>query len=535
MPIQSIHSNDDDKISSPSYSSRKYHVEDISAIVDGTYHGSSSVGLAVSRRHRTNEIETSSSSRSSSSNNSINSKRSKHKKEKFIDSKIIGDKSSPTSGSVLASQKSIDDELLKSHFSGSDNAGSYEDEDMMMDIEYEPPVLHSPIDNSIRSSSSPLTAVARGSLVIDTNFLVSHLDFVEQLAGLLLHIRTTAAATPAGQLTIVIPWTVLQELDSLKANPRKSKTVQNQARRASNWIFETLASKNTNLGLLEGSPAAEPIVVGQKLTESITTGLDADDAILDCCNYLHEMKGRMTVILTNDRNLCNKALVHDIRTVSHCEQLTVEAVVEVVMTELSQRWEAGDMVMTEQAGRTGQSGANTAGENINNDDDEQSAYNKIDEKLRGANNGTELLTVISNTLVAEIWAVAHAILRVEFNDVDYKRYIIDSREWNPASAHVNLATLTELLSKFRMNFSDYLSTARPDYTFLGRKPPLSGTAEDCARVLKFVYDWGIIWIQLQSGLAAASEQRHQQSPVGIRSKVFVQAVIDLLQSYIRGQ
>lgn len=244
------------------------------------------------------------------------------------------------------------------------------------------------------------------------------------------------------------------------------------------------------------------------------------------------MKGRMTVILTNDRNLCNKALVNDIRTISHHAQLTVEAVVEVVTTELSQRWEAGDMVMAEEAGRIAQSGTNTTGENSN--DDEQSAYNKIDEKLRGAKNGTELLTVISDTLVTEIWAAAHAILRVEFNDIDYKRYILDTREWNPASANVNLATLTELLSKFRMHFSDYLTTARPDYTFLGRKPPLSGTAEDSARVLKFVYDWGIIWIQLQSGLAAANEQSHnQQYPIGGRSKAFVQAVIDLLQSYIQ--
>lgn len=527
MPIQSIHSNDGGKISSSSYSSRKYHIEDIPAIVDGTYHGSSSVGLAVSRRHRTSKVGT-----PSSTNNSINTNRSKPKNKKGIDSKIDGDKSSPSSGSIAESQKSIDDELLESYFSGSANAGSYEDEDMMMDIEYEPPVVHSMVDNTSRSSLSPSTAVARGSLVIDTNFLISHLDFVEQLAGLLVHMRTTAPGTPAGQLTIVIPWTVLQELDSLKTNPRKSKTVQNQARHASSWIFETLASNNASIGLRDESPGAEPIVVGQKLTERITMGLEADDAILDCCTYLHDMKGRMTVILTNDRNLCNKALVNDIRTISHHAQLTVEAVVKVVTTELSQRWEAGDMVMAEEAGRIAQSGTNTTGENSN--DDEQSAYNKIDEKLRGAKNGTELLTVISDTLVTEIWAAAHAILRVEFNDIDYKRYILDTREWNPASANVNLATLTELLSKFRMHFSDYLTTARPDYTFLGRKPPLSGTAEDSARVLKFVYDWGIIWIQLQSGLAAANEQSHnQQYPIGGRSKAFVQAVIDILQSYIQ--
>lgn len=529
MSIQSMHSNDLDlpSTSSSSYSSKKYRVEDIPAIVDGTYHGNSPIGLAAARRHNSNEIETPSRASSNSSTKSMSSKAGKKSAE---DKRIISDRSTPTTSSVLT-QNTIDDELFKTHFNETDNAHNSDGDDMMMDIEYDQPVVRSSVVNSVQSLISLPTAMARGSLVVDTNFLISHLDFVEQLAGLLAHIRTTTTATAASQLTIVIPWTVLQELDNLKTNPRKSKSVQNQARRASGWIFETLAANNSSFSAHDDSSSSDPIVVGQKLTESITAGLEADDAILDCCNYLHEMKGRLTVILTNDRNLCNKALVHDIRTISHQGQLTVEAVFEVVMTELSQRWEAGDMAMAEQVDRASQSNVTDS----NNYSEEQDSYNEIEAKLRSASSSTELLGVITDIIVTEVWATAHIVLRAEFDDVDYDRYIATSPKFNPVSVRVNLTTLVELLSDFRMQFSDYFTTARLDFKFLGARPHLSGNDEECARVLKFVHDWGVVWVQLQMGLFQLQKQGQLQLRRGLRSNIYVQAVIDLLESYIRGQ
>ncbi|KAF5094094.1 hypothetical protein D0Z03_002194 [Geotrichum reessii] len=201
------------------------------------------------------------------------------------------------------------------------------------------------------------------------------------------------------------------------------------------------------------------------------------------------------------------------------------------MTELSQRWEAGDMAMTEQIDRAGQSNVNDS----NNYSEEQHSYNEIEAKLRSASSSAELLGVITDIIVTEVWTTAHIVLRAEFDDVDYDRYIATSPKFNPVSVHVNLATLVELLSDFRMQFSDYFMTARLDFKFLGARPHLSGNDEECARVLKFVHDWGVVWIQLQTGLVQLQKQGQLQRRRGLRSKLFVQAVIDLLENYISGQ
>lgn len=45
-------------------------------------------------------------------------------------------------------------------------------------------------------------------------------------------------------------------------------------------------------------------------------GLRGDDLILDCCMYFQSMTQKKITLLSNDRNLCIKVMVHDIDSIS---------------------------------------------------------------------------------------------------------------------------------------------------------------------------------------------------------------------------
>lgn len=158
-------------------------------------------------------------------------------------------------------------------------------------------------------------------LVLDTNFLISHLPLLEEVQE--LH--------PQYGHTIVVPWIVIQELDGLKESKKIStytigyekvqrSSVSHLARRATNWIYKQLAANST-------------AVVGQKLTEINDLNLNGDDAILDCCRYFQERRNALTVILSNDKNLCTKSLIHGVRIISFAKDVTARRIVEIVKAE----------------------------------------------------------------------------------------------------------------------------------------------------------------------------------------------------------
>ncbi|ANB12370.1 Swt1p [Sugiyamaella lignohabitans] len=147
---------------------------------------------------------------------------------------------------------------------------------------------------------SPVSAI-----VVDTNFLMSNLDIVEKLCELAV---TYSHA-------IVVPYQVLQELDGLKSSFDSSKSFK--ARSGANWLYEKLANST-------------PCVVGQGIDDTLTSGLDGDDAILDCCRYYHQMHNVFTVLLSNDRILCTKALVNNIRTVTFVPGMTATQIAQIV-------------------------------------------------------------------------------------------------------------------------------------------------------------------------------------------------------------
>ncbi|PRT55526.1 Transcriptional protein SWT1 [Wickerhamiella sorbophila] len=136
--------------------------------------------------------------------------------------------------------------------------------------------------------------MAPSTLVVDTNFLISNLDLVEQLVE--IHAEFSHV--------VVIPGTVLEELDGLKSG---TKQTSRKAREVIHYIHKKLAETN-------------PGIRGQRLSEFVQSNLKGDDSILDCCRFFSARS--FTVLCSNDRNLCAKALTNEIKTVSFVQGMT---------------------------------------------------------------------------------------------------------------------------------------------------------------------------------------------------------------------
>lgn len=167
-------------------------------------------------------------------------------------------------------------------------------------------------------NSQPSEGTGASHLVVDTNFMISHLDIVDSLSKL----NTTY------QHKIVIPTTVFKELDGLKGSTRVSqddgsggKTIGLLARWANDWIYKQLANSN-------------PSVRSQKLYECLDKSTLKDDSILDCCLYFkHKEKASIVILLSNDKNLCMKALGNEILTVSYRKDMTAELIAQTIHRE----------------------------------------------------------------------------------------------------------------------------------------------------------------------------------------------------------
>jgi rRNA-processing protein FCF1 len=147
------------------------------------------------------------------------------------------------------------------------------------------------------------------TFVIDTNVFLDDLPIIQGLSAL----------APSMRLKLIIPVQVIQELQGLA----KSKGA---AKRANRWLFYELA-ENT------------PHLVRQKVLERTQQGLVGDASILDCCRYFHEHRNAFTVLLSNDKNLCCKALVHGVKTISIGSDLTAGRIAEVVCYYSSEKAE----------------------------------------------------------------------------------------------------------------------------------------------------------------------------------------------------
>lgn len=146
-------------------------------------------------------------------------------------------------------------------------------------------------------------------IVLDTNILLSHLDYMKRMIS--------HGLGEKGFPTVLIPWVVLQELDSLKKGKGLSvSSVAHLAIPAISYILNSLKSR-------------EPRLWGQSMQQASQSniGLNAennDDRVLQCCLQYQCLYPECAVILcTNDKNLCSKALVSGV-TASSKRDLEVE-------------------------------------------------------------------------------------------------------------------------------------------------------------------------------------------------------------------
>uniref|UniRef100_A0A4W5QEL2 Transcriptional protein SWT1 n=1 Tax=Hucho hucho TaxID=62062 RepID=A0A4W5QEL2_9TELE len=135
-------------------------------------------------------------------------------------------------------------------------------------------------------------------VVLDTNILLSHLDFVKKMRS--------HGLGALGLPTVLVPWVVLQELDSLKNRKRLSSSVAHLATPAVHYIYTCLKSQ-------------EPRLWGQSMQQASQSsqGLNAennDDRVLQCCLQYQSLYPEGALILcTNDKNLCSKALLSGVK------------------------------------------------------------------------------------------------------------------------------------------------------------------------------------------------------------------------------
>ncbi|CAB1323876.1 unnamed protein product, partial [Coregonus sp. 'balchen'] len=134
-------------------------------------------------------------------------------------------------------------------------------------------------------------------VVLDTNILLSHLDFVKK-------IRSHGLGA-LGLPTVLVPWVVLQELDSLKNRKRLSSSVAHLATPAVHYIYTCLKSQ-------------EPRLWGQSMQQASQSsqGLNVennDDRVLQCCLQYQSLYREGALIL------CTKALLSGVKALSKAD------------------------------------------------------------------------------------------------------------------------------------------------------------------------------------------------------------------------
>ncbi|KAG9351122.1 hypothetical protein JZ751_025012 [Albula glossodonta] len=140
-------------------------------------------------------------------------------------------------------------------------------------------------------------------IVLDTNILLSHLDFVKKMRS--------HGLGALGFPNILIPWVVMQELDALK-DGKLSSDVKHKAKPAVHYIYTMLKTR-------------EPRLWGQSMQQAARRicGVNAennDDRVLQCCLQYQGLYPEVALILcTNDKNLCSKALLSGVKAMSKAD------------------------------------------------------------------------------------------------------------------------------------------------------------------------------------------------------------------------
>uniref|UniRef100_A0A8C3L382 Transcriptional protein SWT1 n=1 Tax=Chrysolophus pictus TaxID=9089 RepID=A0A8C3L382_CHRPC len=143
-------------------------------------------------------------------------------------------------------------------------------------------------------------------VVIDTNIMISHLEFVKSLKS--------EDIPGVGKLALIIPWVVLQELDNLKKG-KMLVHVRQKAVPAVQFIYACLKNQDPKLWGQSMQLASQKIY---GLSDE-----NNDDRVLQCCLQYQSLFPQAVVILcTDDKNLCNKAIVCEVKALCKVDLVT---------------------------------------------------------------------------------------------------------------------------------------------------------------------------------------------------------------------
>ncbi|XP_075974444.1 uncharacterized protein LOC142975475 [Anticarsia gemmatalis] len=137
-------------------------------------------------------------------------------------------------------------------------------------------------------------------LVVDTNIFLHELDIVKNVLSSNIKGYTE-------QPTLLVPWRVVNELDRLKDNNNCNGAIWKRARLAMDYLYKSIP-ENTRI---KGQPLRDA-------NSHIYPCESPDDEILNCCLQQAE-RGKSVILLSNDKNLCSKALINNIRSLDLTE------------------------------------------------------------------------------------------------------------------------------------------------------------------------------------------------------------------------
>nr|CAI5846832.1 unnamed protein product [Callosobruchus analis] len=129
-------------------------------------------------------------------------------------------------------------------------------------------------------------------VVVDTNIFITNLSKVKEIVSM----KSNGNIKPV----VYIPWMVIQELDFIKDTCSKNKLKSN--------VMNSISFINKRL------QEQDPRVIGQTVWEVENqkhVGSTPDDKIISCCMQVSN-KYETVILLSNDMNLKNKALINSI-------------------------------------------------------------------------------------------------------------------------------------------------------------------------------------------------------------------------------
>ncbi|XP_013413803.1 transcriptional protein SWT1-like [Lingula anatina] len=130
-------------------------------------------------------------------------------------------------------------------------------------------------------------------MVLDTNILLSHLEFVKEILAHLI--------PGIGRPVLVIPWVVIQELDYLKDN-KKETNIKRKAYAAVKFLHESFKMKRPHL-IGQTPQESSQDLQGFKIENN-------DDRLLQCClQFRQKYPSSKIVVFSNDTNLCTKCMI----------------------------------------------------------------------------------------------------------------------------------------------------------------------------------------------------------------------------------